>query len=454
MIGSSNQAAIMRVLPLIFITLIWVPCFGATITHPNLPNALPKNVDALDFFVPSGSAVGWIIGGNQTGPLPAPWGTKDPEGTKLKAFAMNKFNSPQDFEIYKVDGRNIYIRYECLSNWIRGFDTRGDKRGEVFLVRKVPTSGSRIVHQNFSTHVFQLAKKKWYLSESHPVFAEFSEYKILPAANSNDILAVRPWLHSCNCGLDNIDILLHLSYWQSQGKIVEFYSYGFGVGFVHWRWTENLTLNNGAAVQKKPDGSGVYTCYLLGHQLTIKNWAAVLASPTKSVEPEAYYSLHSPNDTRVYVTKLKNPNINQTDWYATCQDNDWNPLTARQATIGIDLSENKTLPLPKGVAGLPLEYPSNLRADSTFNKDDNAPHKIEWDSAAIISTPRQGLKHVQTYQVVLKQGSKVQGTYVVSAGATSFTVPADYPRGKYKAFVSAQEGNRQNIAARLSFTIH
>ncbi len=310
--------------------------------------------------------------------LPDPWETRDPEKTSLKTYEMTKFNDPQYFEIYKVDARNIYIRYETMPTWIRGFDTKGDKRGEIFVARQVSSVGSKLIHQDFSTHVFLRSKNDWYLSESHPDFAEFSEYKLYPASDPNDLLAIRSYLKSCNCGLDNLDILLHLSYWQSEGKIVEYYSYGYGVGLVAWRWTENITLNNGHAVTKKPDGSGVYTCYLQNRQVTIKNWAAVLSSSTKSAVPEAYVSLKSKNDTHVFVSKLNNPNIKQADWYVSCQDNTWNPLTAQQGVLGIDLGES-SLPLPDGIFALPFEYPSNPRISAPFYKDDGRPHTILWD---------------------------------------------------------------------------
>jgi hypothetical protein len=445
----------MRIVPVILLLLIPIHAFGATINHPNLPSPLPAYVDALDFFVPSGSAVGWIIGGHQTAPLPSPWGTKDPENTKLKTYAMVKFNDGRYFEIYKVDGRNIYIRYEANLDTVRGFDTRGDKKGEIFVARKVPTSASRLIRlPNFSTHTFTESKKRWYLSQSVPFFTDIADYQVFPVSDPNDYLGLKSYLKGCNCGLDNLDILTHFDYWQSQGKIVEFYSYGYGVGLVAWRWTENLTLNNGTAVQKHPDGSGTYTCYLQSRQVTIKNWMEVLGSSTKSVAPKAFVSLHSSNDTRVYTVKLNNPNINQADWYVACQDNVWSPLTARQGILSPDLSESKSLPLPRGIFALPFEYPTNLKTDSTFNKDDGSPHIIQWDRAVVTSDARQGMKFVQSYKVVLKQGPKVQGTYIVSGGKTSFTVPAEYPRGKYQAFVSAQEGNRQNIAAKLLFKIN
>jgi len=434
----------------LFLLFLSIQASAATLTHGNLPNPIPEFIDALKFFVPSSSNAQWIIGGSQTLPLPPPWGTKDPENTSLKTFATTKFNDPRYFEIYKVDANNIYIRYETTPTWIRGFDTKGDKRGEIFVARKIPSLGSKFVRQNFSTHVFLRSNNNWYFSESHPALSDISEYKLYPASDPNDRLAIRTYLKNCNCGLDNLDILLHLSYWQSEGKIVEYYSYGYDVGIVAWRWTENITLNNGKAVQKKSDGSGLYTCYLLNHEITIKNWAAVIGSSTKSVEPEAYISLKSKNDTRVYVSKLNNPNINQSDWYVTCQDNIWNPLTARQGVLGVDLGES-SFPLPQGIFALPFEYPANPKI--SYNKD-GRPHTIDWDRAVVISTGSQKMKYVQSYKVVIKQGATIKGTYMVANGNNSFTIPADFARGNYKASIFAAQGYRQDIAATISFAIH
>src|SRR5215471_4266777 len=123
----------MKHLAVLFIFLISLHAAADTITPPHLPNPLPKTVDALAFFVPSGSAVGWIIGGHQTQPLPAPWGTKDPEGTRLKSFTMAEFNSHGYYETYKADHKNIYIRYQVMPTWIRGFDIDGNQKGEIFV---------------------------------------------------------------------------------------------------------------------------------------------------------------------------------------------------------------------------------------------------------------------------------------------------------------------------------
>jgi hypothetical protein len=64
------------------------------------------------------------------------------------------------------------------------------------------------------------------------------------------------------------------------------------------------------------------------------------------------------------------------------------------------------------------------------------------------------MKYVQSYKVVIKQAANVKGTYIVSNGNDSFTIPADYPRGNYRAYVYAQEGYREDIPATLPFTIH
>ncbi len=64
------------------------------------------------------------------------------------------------------------------------------------------------------------------------------------------------------------------------------------------------------------------------------------------------------------------------------------------------------------------------------------------------------MKYVQAYKVVIKQGANVKGSYDVLNGQSSFNLPADYPRGNYKAFVYAEQGYRENIPATLSFVIH
>lgn len=445
----------MKPLAVVIILLICVPAIADTITPPHLPNPLPKTVDALAFFVPSGSAVGWIIGGHQTQPLPSPWGTKDPEGSKLKAYAMAEFNSPGYYEIYKADHKKIYIRYQTTPTWIRGFDINGNKKGELFVARTVPTTGSKIVRAHLSTHIFTKTKKKWYLTESHSLLSDLSEYKVFPASrDSSDFLGIRSYLRGCQCGLDSLDLLTHIDYWQSQGYIVEFYSYGYGVGFVAWRWTENLTVNHGAAVHRNSDGSGTYTCYLQNQKVTIKNWDAVLNSSSKSVAPEAYVSLHTNNDTRIYAVKLNNPNINQSDWYVACHDNIWTPLTAQKGTLIPDLTEGGSLAGPNGIFSLPFEYPTNLATDSIFVHNDGKPHKILWDPAVVVTTAARGVKYVQTYKVVIKQGATTKGIFNVSNGNVSFTLPPDYLAGKYSALVSAEEGNRQSVVNKLAFTIN
>jgi hypothetical protein len=444
----------MKILPVLSILIFSVFANADTITPPHLPHPLPKTVDALTFFVPSGSAVGWIIGGYQTQPLPSPWGTKDPDGTKFKTYAMAEFNDPRYYEIYKADAKMIYIRYLANPDFILGFDTNGNQKGELWVARSVPTSGSKIIRTHLSTHLFRRTKNKWNLTESHPALTDISEYKVFPASDPKDPVGVRSFLKSCNCGLDSLDLLTHFDYWHNLGLIAEMYTYGYGVGFVAWRWTENLTVNHGSAVHKNPDGSGTYTCYLQQEKVTIKNWNAVIASSNKSVAPEAYVSLNSTNDTRVFTTKLNNPNISQSDWYVSCHDTTWNSLSAQKGTIIPDLTESGAFPAPKGLFGLPFEYPSHLRTASTFYQNDGKPHKILWDPAVLVTTPKKGTKYVQNYKVVIKQGATTKGIFNVSSGNAFFTVPANYLSGKYTALVSAEEGNRQNVIARLPFTIN
>src|SRR5438477_8824505 len=117
-----------------------------------------KTVDFLDYFLQKDDTrQRWTLGGTEV--LPA----EDPDGTDTPTFLMNKWSSATCFEVYKVAGDQVQLRYEVVRSndpknrefWIRRFeevDGQGAAPGAVWCKRYVMPGSEGFLSQFRQDH--------------------------------------------------------------------------------------------------------------------------------------------------------------------------------------------------------------------------------------------------------------------------------------------------------------
>lgn len=227
-----------------YFALIYSGCIASMMMLTGSINAktLTQNepVDVMDYFLQ-----GWNVGGNATlGGMSLREGI-DPDGTDTKTYILNKFNSPDFYEVFKLADDELQIRYEVFKSggesgkgsWIRRFEEIGGKGsapGSIWCKRYV-TPGADGIYTKFRQDKY--------------VFDEASNSYVVDPASSLDYFpnytrfewADVKWGRQNKSGLKIGKTLRMISEWQREGYSIEMYDYAKGIGMVAWRWLERIS---------------------------------------------------------------------------------------------------------------------------------------------------------------------------------------------------------------------
>ena len=197
-------------------------------------------IDFLDYFLQSDD-VGekWTINGTDVRPA------KDPDGTNMRSFVLNKWSDPNCYEVFKVTDNEVQIRYEVVrtggrtgkENWIRRYgeiDGEGPVPGALWMTRWITPGGPGIVSR--------FRQDRWVFDESK------RQYVIDPAGSVDCfesyiscLWADVRWPKGNETGFRIDRVLRLISQWQREGLMIEMYDYAKGKGLVGWRWLERVS---------------------------------------------------------------------------------------------------------------------------------------------------------------------------------------------------------------------
>lgn len=227
-----------------FFTLICSGCLACMVMLNTAADAkaLAQNekVDVMDYFLQE-----WNTGAHSTlGGMSVREGV-DPDGTNEKTYILNKFNSPDFYEVFKLVGDELQLRYEVFriggksgrGSWIRRFEEiggKGNAPGSIWCKRYV-VPGVEGVYTRFRQDKY--------------VFDEASASYVVDPASSLDYFpnytrfewADVKWGSRNKSGLKIGKTLRMVSEWQREGYSIEMYDYAQGIGMVAWRWLERIS---------------------------------------------------------------------------------------------------------------------------------------------------------------------------------------------------------------------
>ncbi len=204
------------------------------------PATQPGQIDFLDYFLQSDD-VGerWTLGGTDVRP------DRDPDGTSTRTYVLNKWSTPDCYEVFKITDHQVQIRYEVVraagkngtGNWIRRYreiDAEGAVPGAVWIPRFVKPGGegflSRFDQDRF---IFDEASHS-YVKDTAGSAKDFPSYLCCVWANEN-------WRGNNKTGFAINRVLRLISQWQREGLMLEMYDYAKGKGLVAWRWLERVS---------------------------------------------------------------------------------------------------------------------------------------------------------------------------------------------------------------------
>ncbi|HZZ44642.1 MAG TPA: hypothetical protein VFE58_17030 [Tepidisphaeraceae bacterium] len=216
------------------------------------PTSRPA-IDMRDYFLQSDdNQNAWTLGGTDVRESP------DPDSPSSRAIILNKYSSPDCYEVYHITPTDIRLRYEVFrpgthhnaDNWIRRYqstDPSGDQ-GSIWCPRFVTPGQPGILthfHQDLLT----------FNPQTH-------SYSIDPTGSVNDqqiYLSIVPssldWGKNNQSSFDLTDSVRLISQWQHEGKIIETYDYARGKGLIAWRWLERFST-----LTPLPDHPNIFYC--------------------------------------------------------------------------------------------------------------------------------------------------------------------------------------------------
>jgi hypothetical protein len=200
-----------------------------------------KSIDPLDYMLQSDDKRNaWTLGG---------WdvrGDRDPEGTAVRTFILNKESNPKTYEVYHVTDSQIQIRFEVMrsgdlnpaGHWIRRFEEigggEGSAPGAIWMKRSmIPGAGGFISKFRQDKFYFDAATHGY-------VFDASGSADELESYISTD-WATLTWGKNNQTGFNLNRVLRMTSQWQREGMIFETYDYARGKGLVNWRWCERVS---------------------------------------------------------------------------------------------------------------------------------------------------------------------------------------------------------------------
>ena len=197
-----------------------------------------KPVDMLDYFLQSDDRKNeWTIGGVDVQQ------SKDPDGTKMRTVILTKYSRPEFYEVFKITGNQIQLRYEVFRqggkdgtrSWIRRFEEiggEGPKPGAIWANRYMTPGKGILTHFRQEKYVFEEASRSYVLDKSACV-ERFPTWTWVTWENND-------WRGNNRTGYDLARALRMVAEWQDQGLVYEMYDYAKGKGMVAWRWAEKF----------------------------------------------------------------------------------------------------------------------------------------------------------------------------------------------------------------------
>ena len=204
-----------------------------------------KEIDFMEYFLQEKDiSDNYTIGGNQTHIVPS-----DPEFDNpkdIQIIVYNKFNSADYYEIFRLSGNNLMIRYEVFRNleakdsWVRIFENTGsnpeDKLGYLWSNRYIDPDIKEgweyeVRQKKFS---FNFSTKEYEYDESGSINTGYKQYSsVIWGALENP--------ENNHTGKEIKKVLRLVSEWQPLGIIYETYDYAKGLGLIDWCWYEQVS---------------------------------------------------------------------------------------------------------------------------------------------------------------------------------------------------------------------
>jgi hypothetical protein len=326
-----------RCFPLCFVAIMAMA--GCANGPGALPKNLPADVDFLDYFLQRDDVKdAWTLGGTDVRP------DRDPDGGDARTFVLNKFSSAGCYEVYKVTGDQVQIRYEVMragnkppgDSWVRrfeGIDAHGAAPGAIWCNRHIHVGGEPVLFRWRQDHLVFDAATQSYVVNHAGCSPELSSYVSF-------VWAMDDWRHN-RSGMRINPVLRLISEWQHEGLMVEMYDYAKGKGPVAWRWLERVSTLR----PMEGDRSGkMFHC---------ENGYVYVASPGDGAHEPAvfmYDPKHERKGRRLEVVKFTSrwkPELGP-QWYVIDRDSvHESALKKREERIAHDFS----LPEWKGKSG-------------------------------------------------------------------------------------------------------
>jgi hypothetical protein len=213
-------------------------------------------VDVLQYFLQNDDRdQQWTIGGTDVRP------DRDPDGTDAPTFVLTKFSNPGCYEVLKVAGQQLQLRYEVVrphsnasaENWIRRFEEiggAGPAPGALWMNRHMIPGGPGVLSRYRQDRFVFNPESRSYVIDKGGSAAESQTYITVEFARED-------WGDRNRTGFKLNPVLRMTSQWQRDGLMLEMYDYARGKGLVAWRWLERVSTLPAA----KEDSTGkVFHC--------------------------------------------------------------------------------------------------------------------------------------------------------------------------------------------------
>ena len=219
-------------------------------------------IDFMEYFLQDKDiSDNYTIGGNQTHVVPSDPELNNPKDIQIIVY--NKFNSVDYYEIFRLSGNNLMIRYEVFRNsagtdsWVRVFENIGanpeDKLGYLWSKRYIDPDTKEgweyEVRQN--KFIFNSNTKEYEYDKSGSIITGYKQYSFVTWGTLENP-------KNNHTGKEIKKVLRLVSEWQPLGIIYETYDYAKGLGLVDWCWYEQV-----ASFKQTPENN-VYQ-YSLGY---------------------------------------------------------------------------------------------------------------------------------------------------------------------------------------------
>jgi hypothetical protein len=194
-------------------------------------------IDLLDYILQKDDVHNeWTLGGTDV------YADKDPDGTGVQTFVLNKFSDANCYEVYKATEHEIQLRYEVMrcgkeneEKWIRRFEEvngEGAAPGAVWMKRFMKPGEGFLSTFRQDRFVFDPKTREYEIDKS----GSMKEQQTYASIN----WATNDWGSHNKTGFALNPAVRLTSEWQRDGLMLELYDYAKGKGLIAWRWLERV----------------------------------------------------------------------------------------------------------------------------------------------------------------------------------------------------------------------